>query len=205
MTETLLLIRAGRTALHSASRMGGPADPPLDARGEHEVRVLATVLARFAPTRVATSPLQRAERTGCVIAWASNSDLTVDPRLVDRDDGQPFTVLHPKPKRDRAGVDRAPGVQSMAAVLARVRPALKELLAAEPGGVLTLVSHDVVIRALLRDLVPKQSSGLVVNTGSWSRLERENGRWRAAEVDRTALDARRPRQAVGHGWAPLST
>lgn len=199
MTETLLLVRAGGTAWDAAGRVCGLADPSLDARGVSEAESLADGLARYAPTLVVTSPLRRAVRTGGVIAQESNATLVIDPRFIDRDFGQWTGAMRVEVERKRRSIGRSPGVESVAGVMERARQALDELVVANPGVVLVIVTHDAVIRPLLADLVPKQATGMALRTGSWSRLVRDDGNWRAEALDREASYGRRPRQALGHG------
>ena len=68
-------------------------------------------------------------------------------------------------------VDAAPGVEPTAAVMARVLPAI-DAVRRDGHGVI-VVSHDAVIRPLVRSLAPERD--LAIPTGSWSELRWDDG------------------------------
>ncbi len=178
----LVLARHGRTALNAEGRLRGLANPPLDAIGEEEASRLATAIVaipHFAPTRVLSSPLQRATLTAEAIATALGVPHEADPRFNDRDYG-PWTG-HPKSEvvGEFGSVGAAPGVEPTAVVLKRVLPALAAVVA---DGPLVVVTHDALIRPALLAIDPALTE-LVVDTASWNLLERVGESWVVRSTD----------------------
>jgi broad specificity phosphatase PhoE len=68
MPARLLLLRHGQSVWNAAGRWQGWADPPLSPLGEAQARSAGRHLADLGIERVATSNLQRARRTGELIA-----------------------------------------------------------------------------------------------------------------------------------------
>lgn len=65
----------------------GTEDFPLDAKGKAESKTLATRIARFRPTVVLTSPLQRAEHPAKQIAKKAGVEVKTMPELAPWDFG----------------------------------------------------------------------------------------------------------------------
>jgi len=110
-------------------------DPPLSARGREQSRRLADRLSRVAHDAVYSSPLRRALET----ARAITQDIRVDDRLVEvhteLDDGH----VHPAEAPDQ--------------VQARMRGAVDDAVAAQPGGRIIMVGHGVAILGYLCDVL----------------------------------------------------
>lgn len=186
LSRVLYLVRHGRTALNAEDRLRGHANPPLDEVGEQEAHAVAVVLARTHPVHVYCSPLGRAVQTAQVIGGLSDARVSPEQRFMDRDYG-PWTGEVREDVIERFGsLDAAPGVEPTTAVLERARPALDAVLddAIEAGlhGPVVVVTHDAVIKPLIADIDPSHTR-LVVPTGSWSELIRENGAWTVVLVD----------------------
>lgn len=187
MPITLYLVRHGRTLLNAEGRLRGLADPPLDEVGLREAEELAQALASSGARVVATSRLVRARRTAQAVAQALGVRPVVDPGFLDRDYG-------PQTGRSRAAVehrwgsvDRAPGVESTAVVLDRVRAGVERLFGtptagATPVDTAVVVTHDAVIRPFLRWVEPHVDDP-EIPTGSWCLLTADEGRWRVELVD----------------------
>jgi probable phosphoglycerate mutase len=178
----LFLVRHGQTALNAQGRLRGLADPPLDRVGVWEALAVGSALAPAHPVVVLTSPLQRAVATGRAIAAAAAVSCFVDQRFTDRDYGPWTGALLQEVVTQFGSVDAAPGVEPVAAVLARSRPALNAGLDDYPGTVV-IVTHDVVIRALLSGIDPELAP-LQEPNGCWNELTRDDdGSWRVQSVD----------------------
>ncbi len=152
---TILLIRHGETALNVA-RVLQPADTPLSARGIAQAEALARRLAAMNVRRVVSSDLPRALRTAEAIAFATGATVETTPLLQERNFGDWRGRPH-----DGLGVDpltlaeAPPNGESMAAFEQRVAAAFVHVvlrhaaLGIGPGGTLAVVTHGLVIRALL--------------------------------------------------------
>ncbi|MGD8167291.1 histidine phosphatase family protein [Herbiconiux sp. P16] len=185
--QTLYLARHGRTTLNAEGRLRGLADPPLDDIGLAEAARLGEALAREAarPGRrpialVLSSPLQRAVSTAAAIAAAVGAPHRTDERFNDRDYGPWTGHLKSDVVAEFGSVDAAPGVEPTAAVLARALPALEDVRAA--GATVVVVTHDAVIRPLLRSIDPTLGT-IAVPTASWAELTATPTRWHIASHD----------------------
>jgi probable phosphoglycerate mutase len=183
-TRHLYLARHGQTALNAEGRLRGLADPPLDATGIAEAQSLAAELAPKNPSIVISSPLQRAARTAQILADTAGAPQVTDDRFNDRDYGPQTGQVKDEVIASWGSVDRAPGVEPVADVLARARPALDAVLDAHPGTVV-VVTHDAVIRPLLKAIDPTKTD-LTVPTGSWNHLVRTGTAWQVHETDQRA-------------------
>lgn len=149
---TLLFIRHGETALNAA-RVLQPAATPLSTRGLAQAQAVAERLAAQRLAGVLSSDLPRALQTAQAIA-AAQGGLAVQttPLLQERNFGDLRGLPYDSLPLDPIAADAAPpGGESMADFLARVQQAFEQALALQQalGGVLAVVSHGLVIRALL--------------------------------------------------------
>lgn len=181
-TQHVYLVRHGQTALNAEGRLRGLANPPLDQVGLAEAQAVADVLLVKTLVRVVSSPLARAARTAGIIADTAGVPHSVDERFNDRDYGPQTGNVKAEVIAQWGTVDDAPGVEPLANVLARARPALDALLDDQGGDPVVVVTHDAVIRPLIAELDPTQTE-LEVPTGSWAELTRTDGVWRVAAVD----------------------
>jgi broad specificity phosphatase PhoE len=178
----LYLVRHGQTALNAEGRLRGLANPELDDTGLTEARAVARVLATKGIVRVYSSPLERTARTAQIIAEGIGAPWAADERFNDRDYG-PWTGEVKADVIARWGaVDNAPGVEPLAEVLARTRPALDSVLDETAQGHIVVVTHDAVIRLLIAAIDPR-ATDLVMPTGCWNDLARVNGNWIVLATD----------------------
>lgn len=110
-------------------------DPPLSAQGREQVRRLAGRLSRLNFDAVYSSPLRRALET----ARAIRPDVRLDERLVEVHTELEDGHVHPAEAPDQ--------------VLARMREAVDDAVAANPGGRLLMVGHGVAILGYLCDVL----------------------------------------------------
>jgi len=148
----LLLIRHGETALNVA-RVLQPADTPLSARGIAQADALAARLAPMAVRAILSSDLPRAQRTAQAIAATTGAAIELTPLLQERNfgdwRGRPHDSMAINPLTLR---EAPPNGESAAAFERRVAAAFALALqrhAALQGGALAVVTHGLVIRALL--------------------------------------------------------
>jgi broad specificity phosphatase PhoE len=143
----LLLVRHGETAANVEGLLLGRADPPLTERGRSQARAVAAALP--APTRLISSPLQRARDT----AAAFTQSVEIDERWIELDygalDRQPASALTAADwARWRADPAFVPeGGESLTALGDRVRAACADVAKAAAGGVVVVVTHVSPIKA----------------------------------------------------------
>ena len=148
---SILLIRHGETALNVA-RVLQPADTPLSARGIAQAEALARRLASMGVAATISSDLPRASSTAHAIAAATGASLETSALLRERDfgdwRGQPYDGMAVNPL---TMLEAPPGGESAAAFANRVALAFEHIVRRRTalGGTLAVVTHGLVIRALL--------------------------------------------------------
>ncbi|HEX5586600.1 MAG TPA: histidine phosphatase family protein [Acidimicrobiia bacterium] len=154
----VLLVRHGQSTWNADGRWQGQADPPLSDIGERQAAEAAGALAGLdVPIdAVWASDLERARRTGEIVAEALGLEVRLDPRLRERHAG-PWQGL----TRDEIDIEwpdhlssgrRPEGYEADADVLARVLAALADLARAHPRGHVLVVTHGGVVRVVERHL-----------------------------------------------------
>lgn len=149
----LILVRHGRTAANAAGLLQGRMDPALDEVGNAQAARIGAFLRSTStePPVVMSSPLLRARQTAAHIA----GDVTIDDRWQEIAygvyEGRPLAdVSASQWARWRADDHFAlEGGESLAALLARVRPALDDLLALAAERDVVVVSHVSPIKAAI--------------------------------------------------------
>ncbi|MEN9787171.1 MAG: hypothetical protein RLZZ299_2435 [Pseudomonadota bacterium] len=197
----IFLVRHGQTAWNAERRLLGRTDIPLDDTGVLQARGVADALARAGvrPAALVSSPLRRAAATAQAISATLDVAVRHDPDLAEMDqgtlEGVPADVL----RRDHAALFAAwradpgavtlPGGESFGAVQQRARLALHRAVdGAAPGSTLVVVSHQLVLGALLCEWTDTPLSG-------WSRWAHRNTAW-------SELAWEDPPRVVAHDQAP---
>ena len=148
---SILLIRHGETALNVA-RVLQPADTPLSTRGVAQAEALAQRLASMRVAAIVSSDLPRASNTARAIAATTAAPLETSMLLRERNfgdwRGQPYDGM---PVNPLTMLEAPPGGESAAAFAGRVALAFEHIVRrrAALGGTLAVVTHGLVIRALL--------------------------------------------------------
>lgn len=148
---SIILIRHGETPLNVA-RMLQPADTPLSTTGQAQARAVAARMAGMQLAGIVSSDLPRALHTAQAIAAATGVALSTTPLLHERNfgdlRGQPYDTLGFNPL---TMTEATPGGESSEAFVQRVALAFAHIVAlrASLGGSLAVVTHGLVIRALL--------------------------------------------------------
>ncbi len=178
----LLLIRHGESTWNEDGRWQGHADPALSALGERQA--LAAGRALGAMAAVWSSDLVRAQRTAELIVTPDRAtDVTVDPRLRERDVGEWTGLTRAQIEAEWPGYLDAyrspPGFEPNDALLARVVAALHDAAERAPAGDTLIVTHAGVIRTLEREL-----------GATGEPLANLAGRWITADGDELQLGAR---------------
>jgi broad specificity phosphatase PhoE len=155
---TILLARHGETDWNRDDRFQGHADPPLNAAGRKQARVLADALAGEPLAAVYTSPLRRAAETAEIVA--APHGLRAEPveglREVDVGFWEGLTradLEQRYPERFRRWlVEHEQGWEdgeTYAEMGRRVVPALLALAERHDGGRILAVTHGGPIRAAI--------------------------------------------------------
>ena len=149
----LILVRHGRTAANAAGLLQGRMDPALDEVGNAQAAQIGAFLRSTStePPVVMSSPLLRARQTAAHIA----DDVTIDERWQEI----AYGVYEGRPLADVGASQWArwraddhfalEGGESLAALLARVRPALDDLLVLAAERDVVVVSHVSPIKAAI--------------------------------------------------------
>lgn len=148
---SIVLVRHGETALNAA-RVLQPADTPLSARGEAQAAAVARRLAGLRPAALVSSDLPRARQTAEAIAATTGRPVDTTALLQERNFGALRGLPYDTLGFDPLAMEEAPaGGESIPAFRERVARAFAEVLArrATLAGTLVVVSHGLVIRALL--------------------------------------------------------
>lgn len=175
-TARVLLLRHGQSTWNAEGRWQGWADPPLTPLGEEQARDALAHLRDAGITAVVTSDLQRARRTGEIIAeglglGAAAVEVEADLREHSVGEFQGNTVEENKRRfPDAWDGDRVvaiPGGEPKAEVIARVVPALLRIAHRHPDDVVLVVSHAGVVRILEEHLGVTRDFRLANLGGRW--------------------------------------
>jgi broad specificity phosphatase PhoE len=163
MADTrILLVRHGQTSWNLGAgqvRYRGQTDIPLDEVGHAQARALAVRLADEPIAAIYASPLQRAVQTAQPTAEGHGLPAVPHPGLLDMNLGEWQGLTHAEAAGRYPDVHRRwleapqtvtlPGGESLAAVLARSKTAVTQLLARHAGETVLLVGHQVVNKVLV--------------------------------------------------------
>jgi probable phosphoglycerate mutase len=123
--------------------MAEGSDPPLSPMGRAQAARLAERVKRSGATAIYASPLRRAVET----ARAIRDDVHEDPRLVEIDlelnDDSTLEFKEPR-----------------ASVIARMRSAIDDIVAAHPGEHVVVVTHGIALMAYVSDVLHLQPGQL---------------------------------------------
>jgi len=150
----LLLARHGETDWNLAHRVQGHTDVPLNPAGLEQARALAERLAGERLVSVYSSDLVRARETAAAVARAQAVEVTVDPRLREKNFGSwegltdvEIVARFPDAVRGRWGDG-----ETTEAVAERVIAVLERIRASHSAGPVLVVSHGGPLRAILDHL-----------------------------------------------------
>jgi len=182
MTD-LYLVRHGETDWNRQRRIQGLTDIPLNETGRAQARATGMLLTRRRWDAIFSSPLDRARETASIIAAEVGlAEPTLVDALVERNYGQAEGMDWLEVERRFPHGTVVPGRESREQVGARVIPALMELAAERPGDALLVVSHGGAIRAVLNEVEPAASHGMITN-GSVHSFRVEDGALRLIAFD----------------------
>jgi broad specificity phosphatase PhoE len=192
----LLLIRHGQSEWNAAGRWQGWADPPLTEEGEGLAAEVAAKLADHGFAGVITSDLQRARRTGEIIAAALGLEpVEVMPDIKEFDVGQWSGLTREEIEAGWPGqleawrdgeLEATPGGERRDHFLQRVTAAVERIGEEWAGKVVLVVTHGGVIGAL--------SASLGADLGRFGNL---GGMWIESWVGGADKDSRVGSRADG--------
>lgn len=159
---------------------------PLTPRGRLQARAAAAwVDGRHAPSRVVSSPFQRARETATIIAEVLRLPIVVEDDLRERDygllAGQAYATPRPDYDRERYWTWRPEAGETLEEVLVRVGAVLDRLAADAPHDDVIVVSHGAVMMAAHRHVTGAWlPAGRVVRNAGIVVVEHRDGRYRGA-------------------------
>jgi 2,3-bisphosphoglycerate-dependent phosphoglycerate mutase len=167
---SIILVRHGETPLN-VTRMLQPADTPLSANGLAQAQAVAQRLAGMKIAAILSSDLPRALQTAEAIAAATGAPITPTALLHERNfgelRGQPYDSL---PYNPLTMTEAPPGGESVAAFQRRVAQAFAQMveMRGRVDGHLAVVTHGLVIRALLAQHLQLGADALPLRVGNTS-------------------------------------
>ena len=180
----LWLVRHGQTDWNIEGRYQGQADTSLNPTGIAEAGEAAQQLAGRPFQKVYSSDLTRAKQTAELIARPRNATILVDPRLREISlgewEGQLFNLIQVSYPQEVAQREltpltfRAPGGESIEDIWRRVKQAVNDINAQNPGEEVVVVSHGLVLATLLayaRDHDISQAYTRIPANATLERLE----------------------------------
>ncbi len=159
----LLLIRHGRSVWNAARRIQGWADPPLDEVGRAQARHISERLRAERPTKLYTSPLQRAAETAEIIGQALDVPVEADDRLKEHGVGdlegltwEEVVDQYPNLAQhwEKGSADMLiPGEENFQSFQARVAATCDEIATRHAEEIVGIVTHGGVLSAYLNHLI----------------------------------------------------
>lgn len=174
----LVLARHGQTAWNLEGRAQGHTDVELDETGHAQAVAAAPALAAYAPVLLWSSDLTRARQTAEYVAKEAGVEPVYDERLREFDLGErtgmttaEFAERFPEEHAAHAAgrYQPVPGAESVEDVVARVREALDEVLAAlGPGETGLVIGHGTSLKATVVALLgwPPELTGTLAALGN---------------------------------------
>lgn len=189
MVITLLVVRHGQTAWNKEERFRGQTDLPLDETGLRQAQATAQhIAARYRPSAVLSSPLQRAMQTAEAICRPLNLTVEAHRGLLDLDFGDFAGLSLPEARARSPEIYQAwfsaphtvrfPGGESLDDVRKRLEELVHQVTIRYPDQQVVLVTHQVVCRVLfcfLLDLDNRWFWRLRVDTASITAYEMDQG------------------------------
>jgi probable phosphoglycerate mutase len=167
---SIILVRHGETPLNVARTLQ-PADTPLSTTGLAQAQAVAQRLAGLKVAAILSSDLPRAMQTAQAIATATGASITPTALLHERNfgdlRGQPYDSL---PYNPLTMAEAPPGGESTADFQRRVALAFAQMVQMREGlaGNLAVVTHGLVIRALLAQHLQLAADALPLRVGNTS-------------------------------------
>ncbi|HEV7732357.1 MAG TPA: histidine phosphatase family protein [Candidatus Binatia bacterium] len=178
----LILIRHAESEGNRAQCFTPHPEIPLTDVGRAQALDAAAVLAaRFAPTRIVSSPYLRARQTADILGGHLGLAVEVHDDLRERSYGElagsPYSTPRPGYDKSRYWTWRPPGGETLDEVVQRAGAALDGLVATAPDDEIVVVSHGAVMMALERHVRGAWGPGTVVRNTGMLIAEHAAGAW----------------------------
>jgi broad specificity phosphatase PhoE len=159
MTADIILVRHGRTRSNVTLHQMGRSAEDLDSEGLIQAQKISTRLASLPIASIYSSPLQRTLSTARTIAAPHNQKVQVLDDLSEIDFGE-WQGLHVSDiekrwpelwtewRRDPSQM-KVPGGETFEHVAERVSRALKTVIAQNPEAISLIVTHEIVIKMVM--------------------------------------------------------
>lgn len=157
------LIRHGQVAGHEEKRYNGHADVPLTPEGEAQFGLLQLRLKKKEFTAVYSSDLSRCQLGARLLAASHDLEVQCAAQLRELNigawEGMTWADIQREyPQEWQARLDdivnyRVPQGESLADLAARVRPAIREIVASHRGEEVVIVAHGGTNRVILLDAI----------------------------------------------------
>jgi probable phosphoglycerate mutase len=196
----LYCVRHGESAYNAEGRIQGQSDVPLSGLGHRQSRAVAEALSGLPVQAIYASPLRRAMQTAQPVAERLHLEIRADPRLMEIHAGvfqeklrsELDELYHEPYARWKSGdPDFAiPGGESRRDLMRRGREVFEEIGRADPlrgcpDGQVVVITHGGLLAAALKALleIPAQRHPFVLQNGSISQLELDDGRVRLLSLN----------------------
>jgi broad specificity phosphatase PhoE len=160
----LVFIRPGETTWNQLGRWQGWVAAPLSDHGKRQAAALARYVRHIGMAALYTSDLRRALETAAMLSGELGFAPTPESRLRERSIGVWQGLMLDEvrswyPNEYAALLAdhdnyQIPGGESRADVLKRMLAAYRDILGADPGGTVGILSHTTALKLLLTKLVP---------------------------------------------------
>ena len=187
---TVFLVRHGRTGWNKEQIFRGHKDVPLDAVGREEARLVGERLRGEGIKAVFSSPLSRAKETAEAVARFHNVKVQVLEGLNDLNFGeweglsrQEVQERYPDLYGQWQGEPHQvifPGGEGLDAVKSRAMEVVKTIIDRHAEEAVALVSHRVVLKVLICDLLGLENShfwNIAQDTTAINCFKHHNGTW----------------------------
>jgi probable phosphoglycerate mutase len=187
--KRVILIRPGETAWNREGRWQGWVPSPLSDYGRAQVMALGRYIRNIGMKAVYGSDLRRAKETAEILCRQLDFEPVYDARWRERDIGQwqgmtldEIRTWCPDEYRLlQADVDnfRVPGGESRRDVRDRVMAAFAEIVSAEAGSTIGIITHTTSTHMLLQALVPDYDvyATILGNSSVTTVALGDDGRW----------------------------
>ncbi len=196
MATEILLVRHGQTKSNFTGYYMGWSNEDLDSEGLAQAQKVSARLAAISIASVYSSPLQRALSTAQEIAKPHNLEVKVLEDLIEIKIGD-WQGLHISEIRQRwpdlwqqwrtdPSSFTMPGGESFSQLAERVSRAVKKILQENPDVKVIVVSHEIVIKAMIMQALGASYNiyrRFEISNASLSLIQSRNDRLRVVTVN----------------------
>jgi len=195
MANRVLLWRHGQTDWNTVNRFQGHSDIPLNAVGQYQANLAASILVGMQPTKIISSDLSRARDTAQALGNLTNLKVEIDIDLRETNGGlwEGKTGAENRAEdfqnfvRWIDGEDNPAGTtgEKRSDVANRAVAAIKQALGDQDNQLLIVATHGGTARCVLGSLLnlPMSNWGAVggLSNASWSILQTNPRGWHLVE------------------------